>query len=75
MLEEEAALLTQVFARGARNNSFLVLVTLERGKQREKLSRGSSLFIQRSLTDRGTFPQLMICGTPSTHIGGMQALP
>lgn len=75
MLEEEAALLTQVFARGARNDSFLVLVTLERGRQREKLSRGSSPFIQRSPTDRGTFPQLMLCGTPSARTGGMQAPP
>lgn len=42
MLEVEAAFLTQVFARGARNDSFLVLVAL--GRQREELSGGSSPF-------------------------------
>lgn len=38
VLEEEATLLAQVFACGASNYSFLVLVTLERGRKREKLS-------------------------------------
>ena len=42
VLEEEAALLTQVFACGARNYSFLVLVTLGRGRQRVEISGNSS---------------------------------
>lgn len=72
MLEEEAALLTQVFARGARNDSFLVLVTLGRRRQREELSGGSSLFARRSLTDPGSAPQL-VSGAPRAHeLGGCE---
>lgn len=43
MLEQEAALLTQVLARGARNDPFLVLVTLGRAKT-EKSSAGTDFY-------------------------------
>lgn len=74
VLEQEAALLTQVLARGARNDPFLILVTLGRAKT-ERSSAGTDFYQPLGMAQCLGSDGAGLAGTPVLLEGPQKFVP